>query len=737
MSDQLTLQVQKMERQYEDLKKYFAADGKVTPDEQKALDETRAKIDDVRKKAQERAAKASGGDGKPVKANASFKDGKAQISAEAKKDVEKNGFKAGAVVGLHANVAFEVGDPVGEPKRYPVKLTVSFSGSVKGSAGKGAVGVELKGSVERTMVKKYTLTQEQLGGYVTALRAASGGSKVASKHEEFAIIAVGVSQGWNEARNLWKGAGHPTADSVKNKGDSITVTEKDTAGGGAKLKAGGFGGGANTTNSREKVTELKRNDQDGLDYKTDTTNKKENSLSGSATVGVAGLEVGTTHTKQTSFGFSITIDPKHDPDGKILAWLNRCTTQEQYRDFLAANLGKVTLTEQRAGSLESFGTSVGLSLGGRKVAGIHSHQSVSEDVVRDGDNRLVKKTVVGKHGAGGEALWHKDSEEHEAVAEIDGKGKATVTLTTTKTDGDTVDKFGRSLSNSDLKRIGQIACKGIGVWMGVVTLRADEKKDWRAAGEAIARAQGAPGVVAEQLARFCGGDRVERKNTVEKLLRGGAGGEGSIGKRFEFPAALKGLQKSYQVVTAESLPKEMDRLAASDPAAAVDKCKGVLKIIDVLAPQIRDSTAFDNKATKEEMLDRLFNRRKLLAQAVQGYAGKKPEEDPGEEARKLMERLTSSYAEQARVGGKLIDLLAGEKKFLVADLGEAKGLIRQLSEIHKGWSWNYARMQEAQAKLGQPSWDKPPMVAPDGSQWPLFKPNEALLERFRKAAGLS
>ena len=52
----------------------------------------------------------------------------------------------------------------------------------------------------------------------------------------------------------------------------------------------------------------------------------------------------------------------------------------------------------------------------------------------------MKKTVVGKAGAGGKAAWHSDSMQDEAVAEIEGTGKATVKLTTTKTDNDAVDK---------------------------------------------------------------------------------------------------------------------------------------------------------------------------------------------------------------------------------------------------------------------------------------------------------
>src|SRR5579871_6467551 len=93
----------------------------------------------------------------PVKVTSGNDTVSANAAKEGSKEVEKNGFKAGAVVGLHANVSCKIGEPSGNPKRYPVVLTVSFGASAKlsGSGGKGAVGVEAKGSIERTMVQTH------------------------------------------------------------------------------------------------------------------------------------------------------------------------------------------------------------------------------------------------------------------------------------------------------------------------------------------------------------------------------------------------------------------------------------------------------------------------------------------------------------------------------------------------------------------------------------------------------
>jgi hypothetical protein len=139
------------------------------------------------------------------------------------------------------------------------------------------------------------------------------------------------------------------------------------------------------------------------------------------------------------------------------------------------------------------------------------------------------------------------------------------------------------------------------------------------------------------------------------------------------------------------------------------------------------------------MLQRLVRRRQALAEAVKGFAGeRKPEEDPAllkQAAERLYKQLSSFAVEQARVGKKLYELLDGDPKFLIRDLGDAKELIRQLNDIHNRWWVDYRSMRETQSKLGLPKWDEPPMISPaDGS--PMWRPNESMLARYEKAAGL-
>jgi hypothetical protein len=282
------------------------------------------------------------------------------------------------------------------------------------------------------------------------------------------------------------------------------------------------------------------------------------------------------------------------------------------------------------------------------------------------------------------------------------------------------------LSNKDLKRIGGIACRSLPAWMGAVR-RTDEKDDWRAAGQAIAKGKGAPAVVAEQLARFLGGDRVERMKTVLLFVRGGH--DKTIGRAFEFPDGLRSLQADYDLVTADSLPGELDKIAASNPAKAIAECKRLAAIADTLDSKIRNSNEFDNNATKMEMLQRVVRRRNQLAEGIKGYGGeRKPEDDPKVlvVARdRLMKQCGSFSQEQAKLQGKLHDLLDGDKYFLTRDRGEAKEFIRQLEDLQTRWWNDFRDLKDTCRKLGVPNFDIP-----------TFKPNESILEFYEKAAGL-
>lgn len=177
-------------------------------------------------------------------------------------------------------------------------------------------------------------------------------------------------------------------------------------------------------------------------------------------------------------------------------------------------------------------------------------------------------------------------------------------------------------------------------WNGVPR-RWQENEDWAKAGIAIKQAKGARTVVAEQLARFIGGDRVERMKTVEQWVRGGY--HATMGHAFEFPDGLSDLQADYNEVVADSLPEKMDIMANKQGnAAAAEECKRLAAVADKIEPRLRKCDEFRNEATKTEMLSRHRVREERRAQADQEARGP---------ATPLVDRLADHEADLRRAQG--------------------------------------------------------------------------------------
>ena len=691
----------------------------------------------------------------------------------------KSGRQAGVVAGLHANVVCKIGDPSGDPLRYPVTVTVAFGASGGVSAGSGkkegskvSLGVEAKGSVGGVMTETHMLDEGELEAYVQALKDASRkGGKAAATHKEFAIISAGVNEGWDAARRLWQSGGQAlskeSVDNLKHAGDSIEVATTKTGEIGASAKVGPVGGGYSVSESDQRSTKATRNDKGALDVDAKSSHTRQDKASGSLSVGVMGAHVGSVTTHQTSFGYAITIDPRNDPDGKLLTELGTCKTELEYETFIAGYSKRIAVTGRMKGKSDAHASETGVSVMGKDVLKMGTHRGVDEQTTTDGKGKLVKKTVAGHAGAGGSLGPLSDSADDDAVAEIDGDGNATLTMTHTTTDNHnkrarakrlekaqqkiglakkegpgtgalasaaggeeddsaTHDVSGLTLTTKDLKRLGGVACRSLPAWMGACR-RWQENDDWRAAGVAIAKAKGAAAAVAEQVARFIGGDEVERRKTVDLFIRGGHNPV-KMGKGFEFPDALRALQADYDMVTADSLPDTLDAMANKSAPKAVEECKRLAAIADSLEGKIRACNDFDNKATKVEMLQRLERRRQQLVEGVKGYAGQShPENDPkllNEKRERLIKQCATFNAEQMRLQSELAGLLGSDKYFLGVDRGQAGEWIRQLEQLQQRWFGDFWMLKDTMAKLGVPNF------APA-----MLMPNEAILQFYEKAVG--
>ena len=683
----------------------------------------------------------------------------------------KKGREAKFAVNVHANVTCKIGDPSGEPKLYPVTVTVSFGGSASVSGGvgkqKGAKAggsVEVKGSVDRTMVVTHHMSEAELGTYAKALEAASKGSKVAATQAEIAIIATGVKEGWDVARQMWqtggKTIGKKTTDKLVRTGDSAEVSETKTGGIAAKGNVGPVGGGYGVTDTKSKSSKATRNATGGLDVDNKQEKGRQTDKSMSMQAGVVALEVGNTKVHKTRFGYEISIEAKNDPDGKLLEALGRCDSELDYETFIRDHVGKVKVIGRTKGKTDAEGTNIAVSVGGAKLK-LGTKQSVDTETTTDGTGKVTGKKTVGGAGAGGEFLGFADSVDDQALAQTDGKGNSTLTLTSTKKqnygsrasekkqqafekltgvgklgglkrvaggeddDNGVEDVTGLKLANEDLLRIGQVAVNSMPSWRGVIQ-RGQERKDWEKAGQAIVRGGGRPSVVAHALAEFIGTDRTERLETVRLMIRGGYKQTG--GKASEFPDSLRDIRADYDLVTDDDLGRKMDTLAnkQGDPAAAKE-CRRLLAIVDRIQPRVEACKDFADGDTKTEMMSELTERRTILNRGVEGYGGKlKPEDDPkvlADEGNRLMKLCNTYGVEQER----LVDKLDDQAAWKVYERADGKKLIKQLENMQSRWSKEFDRLQDnyAKRKIALPEF-----VYARGT--PQIKPNEALVADYEK-----
>jgi hypothetical protein len=688
----------------------------------------------------------------------------------------KDGVHKGAVVGLDANISCNIGDPTGQPPKYPLTLKVNLGADITLSAGRSkeggsSFGVSVKAGATVFMNETRMLNEAQAADYLKALQAASAGGTVPATYKELKIVSAGVKQGWAVAQQMWKSGGKPISKemiaALKNVGDSSEVGGSETKGVAINANVKGIGVELGTTETTDHSTKLTRNEQGTLDVNTNAGRTKQDSAKVSFNPGPVGVEVGAVHTVRTTLAFDIVIDPQNDPDGKLFAELGRCKSDKDYEGFVAKYKGRITVVARTDGKAADDRTSTGVSLGGAK-ASIFTHQGVAEQKKVDGKGRLIQSRTVGTAGAGGQLGPLADSVEDEATAEREGSGNASLRLEQTRNDKDygkmlknkvrklpggshivgqdkkeakgaltkaaggeeddtaTKDVMGIRLSIKDLKRIGQIACTDRGRW-NRAPRRYQENKDWAEAGNAIVRAKGDPGVVADELAKFVGGDRVERLNTLQLFVRGG--NATNVGSAYEFPDSLKSLRADYERYIEAPFEPDLEKLAAVDTSSAVGLASSLSVTVEALYTKFYQAHDFSKPALQAEMLGAITSRRNALADAIRKYAGKASADDERKETqakvKRMIEHCFDFSGAEKKLFDELDDLLSGYENFRSADGKEVKDYLRQLKDLRTRWRENYDEAVKLAKSIGmkQNSWDQD-----------ILRPNDAQYQKFFKAA---
>ena len=488
-------------------------------------------------------------------------------------DAKESGRYSKGTLSFGGNISCNIGEPDGDPPLYPLTLKVEFAATIVAGGGhdkKAAAGkpkaaakgsLDVKASAAKTMVVEHHLSAKELAAYVAALEGAAKGGKAAATYRELTIIAAGISQGWEIAKQMYQGG--LGASVGKTAGDKTILGDEFSAGVSGKLNVKAVSVEAGYSEGKSQSTTATRNKEGGLDIETNLEESGAASLGAGFDAGAAGMAQKGERTFKTSIGYLVTIAAADDPDGKLLVAFHACTTPAAQKKFIEQNAKRIKLTGMKSGKAEGESKELDLTVLGANL-NLGWQQGTEEKVTTDAAGNLTESEVTGTQGVGGSfgvgAARIGDSSTSTAKSKRDGKGNVQLDLTKEKTstslkkllkklpfmgddeeEGDDKKTTGLlsdaagggpdnegidakhlamlRVSKADLVKIVDIAKGDVNRWTAAAATSVNSYDPWRELGRKIAGGAGDPGVVADELALFVGGDKSNRMKILDRLLR--------------------------------------------------------------------------------------------------------------------------------------------------------------------------------------------------------------------------
>ena len=282
------------------------------------------------------------------------------------------------------------------------------------------------------------------------------------------------------------------------------------------------------------------------------------------------------------------------------------------------------------------------------------------------------------------------------------------------------------MSKADLVKIAAIARGDVDRWTAAAATSRDSYEPWRTLGKKIAGGAADPGVVADELARFVGGDKSNRMKILDRLLR--PSGDTSLAARVAFPEEAKKLQKPYaELVTAASEARIEAKAKSDGPAEADKEAQRLLDGIDQLYADLSRSGAYKNQgAVQAEMLAAVNERKTALLAMRRKVAGKQSVADELEALKSEYGRLRKDCVhydvmEEAPLK-EVIELIDGRKEIRALQFADAVAPIRQLSDLYAIWKRDIEKASALGRKIGRPDSDLDP-----------YRPDLARFDKLKKA----
>ena len=695
-------------------------------------------------------------------------------------DEKESGRYSKGTLTFGGNITCNIGDPEGEPPLYPLTLKVEFAATLGAGVGhdkKAAPGkpkaaakgsLDVKASAAATMVIERRLDAKKLSGYVAALEGAAKGGKAAATWEELNIIAAGISQTWEVAKQMYLGGAALSASVGKTEGDKTTLGTDTSAGVSGKLNVKAFSVEGGYSEGSGQSTTATRNKQGGLDIETNLEESGAASLGGGFDAGAAGMAQKGERTFKTSIGYMVTIAAADDPDGKLLAAFHACKTPAAQKAFIEKNAKRIKLTGMKTGKAVGESKELDLTVLGANL-NLGWQQGTEEKVTADAAGNMTESEVTGTQGMGGSFgvgdARIGDSSTSTAKSKRDGQGNVQLDLTKEKkstslkklakklpfmgddappdqrTTGLLSDAAGGGaaddgiddkdlallkVSKADLVKIAAIAKGDVNRWTAAAATSGDSYDPWRSLGKKIAAGAAEPGVVADELARFVGGDKSNRMKILDRLLR--PSGDTSMAARIAFPEAAKKLQKPYTELVVAASEARIEAKAKSDGPAEADKeAQALLDQIDKLYAELSGSDAYKNqRAVQAEMLSAVNERKTAVLAARRRNAGKQSDADELEALKSEYGRLRKDCVhyevmEEAPLK-EVLELIDGRKEIRALEFADAVAPIRQLSDLYAIWKRDIEKASALGRKIGRPE-----------SDLDRYRPDLARFEKLKKA----
>jgi hypothetical protein len=696
-------------------------------------------------------------------------------------DTKDGGRYSKGTLSFGSNITCNIGEPDGDPPLYPLTLKVEFAATLGAGVGhdkKAAPGkpkaaakgsLDVKASAAATMVIEHHLSAKELATYVAALEGAAKSGKAAATYKELTIIAAGVSETWEVAKQMYQGG--LGASVGKTAGDKTTLGDDMSAGASGKLNVKAVSVEAGYSEGKSQSTTATRNKQGGLDIETSIEESGAASLGAGFDAGAAGMAQKGERTFKTSIGYMVTIAAADDPDGKLLAAFHACRTPAAQKELIDQNAKRIKLTGMKAGKAEGESKELDLTVLGANL-NLGWQQGTEEKVTTDAQGKMTESEVTGTQGAGGSfgvgTARFGDSSTSTAQSRRDGEGNVQLDLSKEKKstslkklikklpfmgddaaegddkkkttglisdaaggggDDDGIDAKDLALlrvTKADLVRIAAIAKGDVNRWTAAAATSGDSYDPWRSLGKKIAGGASDPGVVADELARFVGGDKSNRMKILDRLLR--PSGDTSMAARVSFPEEAKKLQKPYTELVTNASEARIEAKAKSDGPAEADKeAQKLLEQIDKLYADLSGSDAYKNQhSVQAEMLSAINERKTAVLAARRKNAGKQSDADEVEALKSEYGRLRKDCVhyevmEEAPLK-EVLELIDGRKEIRALEFKDAVEPIRQLSDLYAIWKRDIEKASALGKKIGRPE-----------SDLDRYRPDLARFEKLKKA----